>query len=470
MAAQIATQGVAFLVAPLYAHALTPEQYGTISLANSVRSLLAMLMPMGATAGVAYWYNLHRKEPAQARHAVGAAGGLALATSTAWLVFALLAGAWLQERLLPNFTLAFWPYGALIACSAWLIGIETVPFRYFSVRERQDLNAYLGVGTAVMQIGFLFTFVVVFQGGAEGQVRGMFYYAVVNAVLYGWLLQRQSPVKVDRKLWVEMWRYGLPVVPHQLSGWGMNLADRIIIGYYGAAYAHDLGLYSFGYAVASLMLAITSALNTIWSAVYMEQARSNPRAQEVLGRAASWCILGLALVAAGLILGAPVLIAIIGSTRYADSERYVAPLVVAFLLRAAYMFPTMAMFHLKKTQWLFTITGTSVIVSVTLNFLLVPRFGVIVASWASLIGFAIQLGLGILWGYRLFPLHYLRGPLMLAVAVVLSACAGAALLSSDATGTATKALLWFVLTGAAAGVWYWHRRAPGPKLDSSPHR
>ena len=190
-------------------------------------------------------------------------------------------------------------------------------------------------------------------------MEGTFLYALVTGAFYFWLLERQSPLRVDGKLWKEIFSYGLPLVPHALSVWGLNLADRVIIGHYGAAYAHDLGLYSFGYTIAQIMLTVNGAFSSIWTPVYMEQARSNPQAPEVLGRAASWCALGFALAAAGLILGAPVLIKLIGSTRYGGSERFVTPVVVAYLMQAFYLLPTLAMFHCKKTHWLFTILPVS---------------------------------------------------------------------------------------------------------------
>jgi O-antigen/teichoic acid export membrane protein len=455
MVSQFATQGIAFIVAPLYARALTPEEYGTISLANSIRAISMVLMPLGAAAGVSYWYNLHRSEPSQARHAVGAIAGLALVCSTAWLIVGLLSGAWIQARFLPDFPLPFWPYGGLILGAAWLLGLVSVPSDYLSVRERQDRNAYLSIGNGILQVGFLVAFVVVLHRGAGGQVEATFLYALISGAFYFWLLQRETPLRVDKKLWRDMFRYGLPIVPHVLAVWGLNMADRLIIGHYGVAYAHDLGLYSFGYTIAQIMLIVNAALSTIWSAVYMEQARSNPQATKSLGRAASWCALGLALAAAGLILGAPVLIAIIGSSRYAGSERFVAPVVVAYLMQGFYLLPTMAFFHVKKTHWIFMITLPAVIVNVTLNLIFIPRYGVIVASWTTLIGFTIMAVLGFLRGHRLFPLQYLRLPLLLAALTVATAWLGANWLPGGLAGTAGKAGLWLALTGMAWAAWYW---------------
>ena len=49
------------------------------------------------------------------------------------------------------------------------------------------------------------------------------------------------------------------MIPHLLSGWGLNLSDRLVIAaYLGLAVA---GVYSFGYQIASIGMVLTTEIN-----------------------------------------------------------------------------------------------------------------------------------------------------------------------------------------------------------------
>lgn len=448
---QIAQYGVTFLLAPIYARALLPAEYGTISLANSVRGILVLLMPMSTAGAVTYWYNLHRTEPAEQRKAVGSIAGLGIATATGWLVICLAAGSALQHYAFPDFPLSFWPYGALVIVSAWLMSLQGTPMTVLASAERQGTRAGVSLALGVVQMLIIIALVVGMRRGARGQIEAMALSATVALPVFVWLLWRYSPPRVGPQ-WREIVLYSIPLLPHQLSVWALNLSDRMIIGHYGSRYAVDLGLYSFAYAIATVMQAVLAAFSSIWSPVYLEQARNNPEAQRDLGRTASWSIVILAFCAGVLMTFSAEAIAIIGGARYSASVQYVAPVVFAYFMQAVYMFPAMALYHVKKTSRLPAVTLISAGVNIAINLALIPIFGVVVAAWATAIGFTVMAVLGFVAGHRPFPLHYRAWPVCLG-AVIVAVGFGLARIPFSAAGLLVKIGVIAALSAIAFALW-----------------
>ena len=459
---QLSTQALAFLIAPLLARVLTPAEFGVISIANSVRNVLVLLMPMSAALTVSYFYNLHRSAPALVRRTVGAIACLAIASSTAWLLVSLCAGPFLQRHFLTGFRLAFWPHGALVIVSAWLLAFQSVPTALLGASERHSVIAWTNVALALPQAAFTVIAVLVLRRSAAGHVEAQFFSALLALPFFLFILRKEAPPVVDRPLWKEAIGITLPLLPHQLALWVLNFSDRLIVGHYG--FAHDLGLYSFGCTVAMILAMVIGAFNSIWSPVFLEQARANPDAQIHCGDYATWSFVALAAVTGGLILFAPELIAILGGARWAGSVPYVAPVLIGYFLQATYGVPMLALYHLKRTRRIPLISVTSGAVNILVNIALIPRYGVMVAAWSTAFCYGMMSALAFALGHPLFPLRYqwkplLVIPLFLAVAFAMQRAHEVGWLYSP-----VKAIVW--LAAAAGALLWWKHDHPAPSPGS----
>lgn len=452
--ASLATYASAFLLAPIYARVLSPVEYGHIAMANTLRGVAALLMGMGVSGAVVYWYNLYRNDPPTRRRAMGNIAGLGLVCSFVWLGIGLLVGPWLQARFLPEFALPFWPYGLVILATGLIIAVQSTPLNLLETAERNGLRAILNVSAAAAQAVWSLILVVALHRSVAGQTEATLLAAATTLPFFLYLCFKETPFSRNNTQWLEVARYALPLLPHSLFLWALNLSDRLIIGHYGERFAEDLGLYSFSCNLATLMAAVTTASSSIWAPVFLEQARSNPRVQTELGQTASWSIVALAFVAGGIILFSAEGLAILGGARYAPGRIYVAPVVLGYFVQSCYQIPLLSLYHVKRTSRMPFITLAGAATNVTLNLLLIPRYGVIVAAWSTLAGFAVSGVLYFIVGQGVFPLRYRVAPIVTAfvlLGMVLS-------LQSDDLGwlhTSVKLVSWFTAAGV---VFVWFRR------------
>ncbi|HNQ77847.1 MAG TPA: oligosaccharide flippase family protein [Acidobacteriota bacterium] len=447
-----ASYAIAFFLAPVYARAMAPEEFAVVSFANSLRNILMMLMPMGVGGAVVFWLNLHLNDREKRERSLGAIAALSSIYSAAWFLIFLFFGKPLIEKGFGDIGLPFLPYGLLIGLSAFLLSFATVPTSLFIAEEKIGLNALVCTLFGLVQTLLIIYFVAWLKTGAKGQIVAMFLSGIVSIIVYGWFIFKKSPFRLDKAIFRDVSKYALPLLPHSLSMWVLNLSDRMIISYYGKSFIKDLGFYSFGYTVAMVMQGIMVAMNGIWGSVFMKEARTNENAGVVLGKAASYAILLLSGAGASIILFSPEVISLLSAGRYDESAAYVPPVVLGYFFQGLYMFPGMALFHLKKTYFFPVITGASAVTNIAINFYGIPRWGVMTAAWATAAGFFVMAALSFVLGHFRFPLRYRPAPLILSAAMMAGAFF---LVGCSAAGLAWKSSM--LVAGAAVGGFLWSR-------------
>jgi glycosyltransferase involved in cell wall biosynthesis len=248
------------------------------------------------------------------------------------------------------------------------------------------------------------------------------------AVAWAWRSDwRAARIRADRQLIGEMFQYGAPVSLTVALAGAIFLCDRslvaIILGNDAA------GLYSVAFDFTSqtitlLMMAVSLAAFPI--AVREFETRGVEAARRPMGTNAAL----LLAVGVPATVGAGVLAPGIAASFFGDS--YVAsadiiPLVALSALLAglkAYHFDAALQFARRTMQQVWIVLAAAV-VSVLLNLLLIPIWGLRGAAFSSVLTFLVATALTAWWGRRHFPLPF---PIRELVLVVLaSAAMGAAL-------------------------------------------
>jgi O-antigen/teichoic acid export membrane protein len=159
-------------------------------------------------------------------------------------------------------------------------------------------------------------------------------------------------------------------------------ADTLIISLY-EPYG-QVGLYTLAYRILELTLVVgTVFLNNTFPVISEAIGRDEPRVRRALQDSADlFAILGAPVVAGGLVL-APDVVRLAGGEEFADAASPLRVLLVAGALAAmngVFGFALIAKERQASALWL-NVTGLSV--NVALNFLLVPRYGIMAAAWVT---------------------------------------------------------------------------------------
>jgi O-antigen/teichoic acid export membrane protein len=240
---------------------------------------------------------------------------------------------------------------------------------------------------------------------------------VVYAVLVGYR-REQLGLQFDRRLLRAMNRWGVPLVPSALFLWVTNFSDRFFL--VKLTDAHEVGLYSVGVRIASAMVLLLTAFRTAWPA-FAYSIQDDNEAKRAYAYVLTYLVLLTSWVATGLTLLSPWLVRWLAAPAFESASRVVGPLAFAAVALAGYIVVVIGVGRMRRTQFNWVVTGAAALVNVTLNLILIPRYGMMGAAIATVAAFTTMFWGMSWWAQRMFPVPYQWRR------VVTAALAGAAL-------------------------------------------
>jgi O-antigen/teichoic acid export membrane protein len=222
-----------------------------------------------------------------------------------------------------------------------------------------------------------------------------------------------------------MQKFGMPLVPSALALWTINFVDREFVSWYkGNA---EVGVYSAALKIATVITFVMIAFRTAWPAFAysIEDDRDAKRAYSYvltyLLALMSWLSLAMGALA-------PWVVGLLTNPRYQRAEKGVALLVFAETLYAGYVVLAIGSGRARRTQLNWVVTGVGAAVNVGINFLLIPRWGMVGAAVSQVVSYAVLFAGMTLYAQHVYPVPYQwrRVATVLGTAVGLTAAARAA--------------------------------------------
>ncbi|HID11798.1 MAG TPA: hypothetical protein EYP17_10950 [Candidatus Latescibacteria bacterium] len=403
-----------FLLIPLYARVLPREDYGILALLYSILAFAGVLYTWGISGAF-----LRDFTPADERErrevfstTLGFLAGCGLLLSGAIWCFGKGVGVLLGVR------------SGLVRLGASILLLDalTLPF-LLSLRARARSGTYLGL-TAIR---FLSTVGgnLLFVGGMGRGVQGVF---EANALASGLVLSCAFPFgiaylrpKVALARLRRLLSFGLPYVPTLLADRVIFLADRTLLKL--LAGWDVLAVYNVGYRLGMVVLFYVRAIEAAWIPFFLSTFWERG-APELYARIFLYYIMAGGFLWLGLSLGAPLILPWY-APGYEEAASVVPIVALAYLVYGLYVQFLVGVYTERRTGMLPAIVGASAALNLGLNFLLIPRFGMAGAAWATSAAYGAMAGTLFLRSRRLYPVpydfHRAGGVALIAVGTFLAA-------------------------------------------------
>ncbi len=289
------------------------------------------------------------------------------------------------------------------------------------IRERSLTYVIFTTASFLLITGLSIYFVVFLREGALGRLKGQLYGQIVFSVLAIVLLGRELVPRVSLQKLRAALKYGLPLVPHNLSGWIMSLLDRLVLGgYKGLA---SVGVYNIGYALGGVMGMVVMAFNLAYSPYFMKKLTvQGDAAKPTIARVATLWTAAMVFIAVGISAFSWEVVHVMTPVAYHDAWKVVPIITLAFLFQGMYFMSVAPLFYNKKfTRYVPVGSLTGAGINVLGNFVLIPHYGMMGAAWTTAASFAVEFAIAHLLAKKayLVPYQYARIGTILAIGTTL---------------------------------------------------
>ncbi len=413
-------KATAFLLMPLYTMYLDPAAYGVLAIVTAVNGFLGIAFTLGLTGAVTRFYFEYQDDPTMLAEFWGTVLSSVLILSAVLGSLLLLIGDRLMRPIIAD--VPFWPYVALGVLATFFQPFFTTFLTVLQTRNQAARYAVFSVLNFLLTTGLTIALVVLMRMGVTGALVATLVGAIVFFAVALYCMRAEISFGLRWRHLREALVYSLPQVPHSLASQTNAMADRLILNSrVGIAAA---GIYSVGAMISMAVEVVANSVNRAYVPLSMRALKERHPSELAQMRAtgslvvAAFCLFGASLAAF-----APEIVRLLTTAEFAAAARVVPVLVFGGVATAIYyLLVNVLFFDRAAIKWLPACTLTGAALNVALGLSLTPRFGMMGAAAANLLGqIAVTLLVGTI-GHRFDPVAWDYGRYSLAFASAF-ACA-----------------------------------------------
>lgn len=406
----LAVMGLANLVLlPLYTRYLSPSEFGRYALIEVLALGLISVSSLGFNVSYLKWFA--EAEPSEAPILLGTmiwANGVVgtMAGGGLWIFAASQVG----RDILGGESKQF----------AWLLLpliLSEVLQNVFLTHLRATRRAAAFSVASVIRLVSISVLSIWFVAGREAGLEGVFAARVLGDIcglIVLWLLcASDSFLAMSIARARSMARYGLPVMGSSLIIMILDGLGRFFLKHYGSL--EDVGLYAVGIKISSVMrMLIVIPFGVAWGGMLFQIAKKSD-AKLIYSKIMSYVLVLSIAIALIFFLFSPLLLTLLATKEF-DRSIQVIPWLLLGHSAVVLQYPASVGIYIgAATKWLLPIFTGAVFVSVILNRVLVPRYGMLGAAWAWLSAWIMITALIGCLGQRYYALDYEWKPILFSI-------------------------------------------------------
>ena len=407
---------LSFLLLPLYTHILEVAGYGEISVIFAWFAIFNVVLAYGMETA---FFRFYHKATDKAK-VVSTALISVVATTALFLIFGLGLQKWMAE--MAGIELKYIQYAI---CILALDALVIIPFAWLRATEKPLRYAIVKIVNVAIYLGLNVFFLLIlpewmadnpnaFLGGLYEPNYEVSYIFISNLVASAvtLILMLQPYVKqtyiFDSALWKKMMGYGLPVLVAGVAFTINEVFDRILLKHILPEEVADIqiGMYSACYKLALFMTLFATAFRMGIEPFFFSHASSeNP--QKTYAEITNYFVILGSIILLGVIVFSDVLKELF----VRNSDYWEAMPIVPIITLAAFflgIYHNLSVWYkiTDKTRYGAIISIVGAIITIGINFALIPSIGYMASAIATLVAYGTMMVLSYVIGKRHYPIPY----------------------------------------------------------------
>jgi O-antigen/teichoic acid export membrane protein len=381
-----------FLLLPFYSHFIAPSEFGVFSVLIAGYTIVVSFYQGGFQSSFSKFYLEADKE--EDKEAI-----MTQFFSLTMIVslFASLVCASAADRLsvLLFATPAYQNMIRILALTLFFDNFQTCGLHVFKTKEDAKLVSYYSFVPAVINVVLSLFLMISFRQGILAIINAQFLSVFIVSAMLLKKLRVYFSFQFERKYIIPFINFAMPLM---LAGGFtalVDLADRFILKLYFDDAA--VGIYSFSYRIANVMMLFVISFRTAWTPHALKLYKREDYAEH-FGRSFLKMLFLSTTLFLCVSIFAPLLFAVplsgniyFFNPAYRDGLPIIPIILLAYLFNGIIAFYSVYPYVSGKSYHFLISDGIAVAVNILGNVLLIPRFGLVGAAFATFLSYLFSM-------------------------------------------------------------------------------
>ena len=396
----IINKGIPFLLLPVLTNYLTTEDFGLLTNIESLIVIAVALIGINFSSAVTRQFVKKNVE-------------LKKYVSTVFRIVLVSFG--IVSILFSSFTQVICEWTAIpkdvlyaISIFALLDNLMEVVLALWRMEDKPFKYGAFRISRTLVEVIITLTFVVGLKYNWQGRFYGLYIAGACSGIFALFYLVSNKYLNSGfKKIYkTHFLKFGLPLIPHTISGVVIMYSDKLIITkYLGIG---ENGIYSVAFTIGMAISLLQNSFNQAWVPwLFKKLALGIEAEKKKLVKITYLYMIGMLIMAFLLWLITPLIYLFLGED-FLEGMSVVAIIGMGFAFNGMYKMMVNYIFYSEKTQVISFITIGVAILNVSLSIYLIQDYGIMGTAYASSISFFVQFIVTWYISNRIFPMPWFR--------------------------------------------------------------
>ncbi|MGC9513223.1 MAG: polysaccharide biosynthesis C-terminal domain-containing protein [Fidelibacterota bacterium] len=418
MIGNVSSKLIGLILLPLYTSMIRISDYGFYSLFDVSIQFCQGFLHLGLPNALFRWLNLEEDE--ENKKAVF----FTAYTFTALIVFLMMLPLYFFSGLLAGGIFSNPGMSVYFKLSAFIITLSVlnmIPLFTLRVREKSLYYVIVAVLKFTLQLLVTVLMIVRYEQGILGIFWGQLAGELLAFCLMLPFVMTQISFRFMPRTLKEMIRFGFPLSFSGLASRVLNIGDRYVLGFLTTL--EMVGAYDIGYRIANAVdIIFIRSFNNAYQQMIWKHVRAD-NIRRIIRKFLNyflfvflWIILAVSVFSYDLVN-----LMTVTYDEYLAASVIIPTILLALVIRGMGFIFKQTLQMASRTAVIATITITSAVLNIGLNFLMIPWWGMQGAAVATLLSFLVSSGISAWLSEKYFETRYEwlnMGKLFLSAALI----------------------------------------------------
>ena len=291
-----------------------------------------------------------------------------------------------------NNNIQFFIYGGIISLMDVIYGIT---MNILNIKERSKNYAFLSIIR-----NLLFLFLVIFGTIMKRiDLQNIFIYLTFSSIFSAFIaiinisfLMKKLWNKLHKRVYFSLkilkplLKFGLLMIPGTLAMIALRVSDRYMLTFISKNALYDVGIYATGYRIGMIMQFPVSIVSMVYFP-YAMRISDQPFAFDSYRSTFKFYVIFGGILGFLIIIFSPEIFYLFIDKSYFEASKIVFCGVISVFLLGVFNIINISFYLKQKAGNIALTTILGALLNIALNFILIPRFGIYGAGWASIIAY-----------------------------------------------------------------------------------